>query len=326
MMPGVEPPPVEEVYERFHNVNDAWCVQAYIHLRRRGLNVHLTSRYLPGRICVTSYEHLAIRDAPFNSYVVVVRHDRGRPEICEQRIVQNALNLVDWTDHLMPLWAQPNLKARDVGRGPRMEILGFKGRDRNLAAPFKRPEFLQQLAELGVTLKMSPEEERAHRRDWAEYTNVDAILAIRNCTEYDLAIKPPSKLVNAWFAGCPAILGPEPAFQGLRKSPLDYIEVRSPADVISAVCRLRDRPDLFRAMVENGRLRAREFTPDILSRRWRDLLAGAIAAGYERWQQESRLKKALRPIQFGFRAIAHRRERHLFLRNIRVGKRIFDEP
>lgn len=324
LMRSRQVPSVESAYDRFCSSHDAWCVQTYIQLRQRGLDVYLVPRYLPGRICVTSYEHLAVRDLPFRSYVVVCRHDRGRPEICEQRIVQNPLNLVDWTDHLLPLWPQPNLQPRSPDRGTRLEILGFKGRNQYIAAPFRDPAFLRQLAQLGVAFKPSPDAEADYRRAWTDYSQTDAILAVRDCTEYDLALKPPSKLVNAWFAGCPALLGPEPAYRSLRQSDLDYFEVRSPADALAVVRLLRDRPDRYTATVENGRRRAREFAPDVLAQRWRDLLAGPIAAGYDRWRQTNWLGRAARFAQFGHRAIAHQRERQAFARNIRHGRRLFD--
>ena len=51
--------------------------------------------------------------------------------------------------------------------------------------------------------------------------------------EYLIAL--PSKLINAWLAGCPGILGPESAFQQLRESELDYIEARTVDDIVNAV-------------------------------------------------------------------------------------------
>lgn len=44
-----------------------------------------------------------------------------------------------------------------------------------------------------------------------------------------------TSFLTTLFAGCPALLGPEPAYQFLWKSELDYIEIRSPNDVISAI-------------------------------------------------------------------------------------------
>lgn len=326
LMNSSTPPPVEQLYERLLHTRDTWSVQTYIQLKRQGLDVHLVSHYVPGSICITTYDDLLIRDLPFNSYVVACRHDRGRPEICEQRIVQNQLNVIDHTDHLLTLWSQPNLQPRDQSRGTKVENIVFKGMAINLAEPFKSPEFLTRLQSLGISLSVSPADLEARFAEWTDYTKADVVLAVRNCTEYDLSIKPPGKLINAWFAGCPAFLGPEPAYQSLRESELDYIEVRSPDDVITALLRLRDAPALYSAMVDNGFRRAKTFTSDCLALCWRDLLAGSIADGYERWLRQSPIQKLVgRPAQFAWRAIKHKRESRHFFINIRSGSRLFSD-
>ncbi|MEQ8757972.1 MAG: hypothetical protein RID09_31250 [Coleofasciculus sp. G1-WW12-02] len=318
VMESPHPPPVEQIIDRFRDGNDSWSVQTYVQLKRRGLNVHLVPRYIPGQICVTSYDHLGLRDYPFHSYVVACQHDRGRPEICEQRIVQNRLNVIDSTDHFIPFWPQVALKPRDRCRGSKVETIVYKGRSIYFAQPFQSPEFLQQLQSLGMTLSLSTDLSQGGHRVWTDYRQADVVLAVRNCTEYDLSIKPASKLINAWFAGCPALLGPEPAFEHLRQSELDYIEVRSPQDAIAALKRLRDEPELYAAMVENGFRRAKDFTPDRIALLWRDLLAGSIAEGYNRWLSQSPIQKLIgRPIKFMGRAIKHKREKQRFWVSIR---------
>jgi len=320
------PPPVEEVYSRFRGASDAWGPQTYIQLKRRGLDVRFVSEFIPNQICVTTYEHLKIRARPYSSYVVCCRHDRGRPEICEQRVVQNALNLVDETDHLMPLWPQPCLQPRDASRQATVKNLVFKGRSIYLAKPFRSPKFLAALQDLGIQFKSSPEDAVEAYKFWTDYTDADVVIAVRNCTEYDLSIKPPSKLVNAWMAGTPAILGPEPAYQNLRESELDYFEVHSPEEAIAALKRLKEEPGLYQAMVENGLRRAQDFTTDRTSEKWRNLLAGPVADGYERWLAQSTFqKKVARPLKFGIRCFKHKQEKQKFFRNINHGSRPFAE-
>jgi hypothetical protein len=80
-------------------------------------------------------------------------------------------------------------------------------------------------------------------------------------------------------------------------------------------------------MVDNGFRRARAFTPDRTALLWRDLLAGSIAEGYERWLRQSPIQKLIgRPTQFVWRAIEHKRERRHFFINIYTGPRLFSEP
>jgi hypothetical protein len=323
LMTGVYPPSADEIYGRFLDLTDCWSVLTYVHLKRRGLNVHLVPHFVPGEICIIAYDELAIKDLPFTSYVICCRCDRGRPEICDRRIVQNSLNIVNATDHLLPHWPQPNLQPRILTRGTTIKTIVFKGFLWNLAKSFRSPEFMQQLQDLGVELQVSSADlgERVCD-DWIDYTQADLVLAVRDCTEYNLAFKPASKLVNAWMAGSPALLGPEPAYRSLWRSELDYIEVCSPGDVLEAIRRLQHEPSLYTAMVENGFQRAKEFTPDYIASLWRDLLAGPIAENYEQWLHQSQIQKLIgRPIQFVHRSIKHKQAIHEFRKKIDVGFR-----
>jgi hypothetical protein len=310
---STSPKKLEQYYEHCVDGLDIWSAQTYIHLKQRGLNVYLIPKPIPGQICVIPYHYLAIRDMAFDSYVVACRLDSPRPELCEQQVVINPLNVLQPTDHFLPHWPQPTLKPRDHLRGTTIKTLDFKGGKLNLAQPFQSREFHKQLNELGVTLlltstKASPQSVEQYHC-WADYTQSDVILAVRNLTEYDFTLKPAVKLINAWHAGCPALLGAEPAYQALRKSELDYIEVRTPEDVIQALKRLQQDPDLYKAMIENGYERAKEFSTDQIALYWRDLLAGPIANSYEQWLRQSALQKTIgRPIQFIQRAIRHKKE------------------
>ena len=309
---GAMPPPVEEVADRFMGARNSWVVQSYIQLRRRGLEVSLVPGYVPGRICVTSYEDLRISDRPFTSFVVACRHDRGRPEICDLRIVQNQLNVVDDTDHYLPHWPQPAIRPRDPERGTRVESIAYHGRTPSLDPAFRGEAFRDALAQRGMELVTGEVDNTAKRAQWADYRTADVVLAVRHLTPAHLAVKPPSKLLNAWIAGCPALLGPEPAYRQLRRSDLDYLEVGTPEEALAALDRLRVDPGLYTAMVENGRRRAAELTPDRIAGQWRDLLAGPVAERYEAWQGAPAWQRALRPATFVGRAVKHRRARQRY--------------
>ena len=105
--------------------------------------------------------------------------------------------------------------------------------------------------------------------------------------------KPPSKLVNAWFGETPAIMGPEPAFQSIRKSPLDYVEVITPDQVITALRDLRDNPKLYQTMIENGRQRRKDFTVESLTSEWVRIFNERVGPLFEQWQRKSRVQKRL---------------------------------
>jgi hypothetical protein len=90
---------------------------------------------------------------------------------------------------------------------------------------------------------------------------------------------------------------PEPAYQALQTTPLDYIEIRSPEDAIRQISQLKENPELYRRMAENARMRARQFTIDRIAAQWCEVLAGPVAEGFSSWSEQPVLWKSLvRPI------------------------------
>jgi hypothetical protein len=275
------PPTPDAVADRLRGGYHGWIVQTWLVLKRRGHDVTLVDRFPAGGIAVVHCDHVSVRERPWRSFVVAVRADRPPARLCDHQVVQNELGVRSPREHFMPYWPQPGLRPRDPSRGDRVERVGFIGRDRNLAEPFKSPAFRAALEDRGLELVIREE-------PWNDYRDLDVVLAVRSGRPRFLAIKPPSKLVNAWLAGCPALLGPEPAYAALRTDPLDYVEVRTPDEALAELTRLRAEPRRYRALVEQGGRRAQEFTLERMAERWEALLAGPIAADYERWRAQRR--------------------------------------
>ena len=321
VLDGVIPPDANAVFERFRDARDSWSTQPFLQLLARGLDVHLTAKLVPGAINIAPYDQLRISARTYNSFVVCCRHDRGIPRIADAVIVQNEDNVYGANDYYLPHWPQPGLIGRPRDRGVTIKNLAYKGRKLNLAPAFRSPEFIATLQNLGVTLAYSPDDEAARVRDCVDYQEVDVVLAVRDCTEYNLSIKPPSKLFNAWLAGCPAILGPESAYRQLRRTELDYFEVRTPEEVVRCIERLKREPGLYEAMVANGLERGREYTSDRTAERWRDLLAGPIMRDFKLWKASGVGASTLRRLSYPLHAAQHRMERRSFLHQIDHGPR-----
>lgn len=309
-------PPFEEFYRAEWGGSSSWIVQTYLQLKGRGLDVRLVSHFVPGAICVVSREELMKRQLlkclPFQSYLIVCQQDRPRPYICQHRIVQNQLNVLTDRDHFLPHWSQPDLQVRDPARSDRIENLVFKGRWYYLPNEYKTPEFAAQLHAIGIHFKTTPDYQ-VDLQEWTDYQTADVLLAVRQKADLYLESKPPTKLINAWMAGCPALLGPEPAYQALRQSELDYIEVNSPEQVIQALQRLQANPQLYRAMIEHGWQRSQAFTSEQIASQWYQVLSGPVAHGYEQWQQCSTMWRWFaHPTQFGYQLVRQERERRSF--------------
>ncbi len=295
-------------------------MQTYLRLREAGYqNVSIAPWWRPGGICVVANGRFAARDHGTNCFVVSYRMDKPRPVMADMTIVQNLANVEGRSEVYMPYWPQPGLIPRADDRGDRIETLAYKGRLVNFYEPFRTPEFQAELGRLGVRLVLDLDEGEKQAARWHDYSEADLVIAVRDLTKQDALIKPASKLVNAWIAGSPAILGPEPAYRDERRSDLDYVEVRSPADVLEAVRRLKEHPELYRRMIDNGRQRAADFTTERMVERWVAALSGPIAEGYRRWLETNRLGRLLR---FPGRVLRQREAQRIYLHNIHHGYRI----
>lgn len=261
---------------------DCWILLTYLHLKRRNLNVYLSDRFIPGTICVASALDFGIRDKTFDTFVVGCRSDGFKPALCDVAIVQNPANVQSKTDILIPHWPQPGLIKRNQVRENRIENLVFKGSDNNLYEAFRSEDFIRELENLGVRFQINGLQKN-RPVEWHDYSEADLVLAVRDLTQKDALVKPASKLVNAWIAGVPALLGPEPAFQKLMESHLDYIEVTTPQDALDAIRKLKHDPNLYRAMIVNGQKRAEAFSTAQIAQKWQQALAEPIAQLYSKW-------------------------------------------
>jgi hypothetical protein len=222
--------------------------------------------------------------------LVACRADFRSADEADFEVLQNGHFTDGRRTFFVPLWPQPGLIPRDATRGDRVENVAFKGYVGNLLPELREEAFGRFLAANGLRLVLDTVVDRDFSQPvgaaWHDYTNVDVVLAMRPAGNGEHTHKPASKLYNAWLAGVPAVLTPDYAFRELRKSPLDYIEVLTVDDAKSALLKLRNDAGLYRAMVDNGRLRARDFTADATADRWQMLLYETLpplAAAIPRW-------------------------------------------
>lgn len=184
-------------------------------------------------------------------------------------LVQNALHARRLVGAVyMPHWPQPNIVPRDSRRGDTFERVAFFGDARNLAAELRDPLWQEQLRrETGANLEVRGADQ------WHDYHDIDAVLAIRDFHGGRQLHKPSTKLYNAWLAGVPFVGGADSAYASDGHAEEDYLMARSPAEVLSRLCSLRNDPALRARLVEKGKGTVRDFTPEAITDRWRKLLA-----------------------------------------------------
>lgn len=287
----------------------AWTLQTYLRLAAAGLAVELVNRVgdeARDRLVVFHAKQsraLTAMGGASRAVLVGIRADNRQPLAAEFEILQNGAFADRRSRFAVPFWPQPGLVPRDAARGDRLERVAFKGFVANLDPELASPGFRAELERRGLVfdcdaIAFSGASTATDVARWADYREVDLVLALRRRSSKTDRSKPANKLVNAWLAGVPALLGPEFGFRELRRSELDYLEVEDATSALAAIDRLRASPGLYRAMVERGRARSGEFSVEAIVERWRELLFDVIP----RFAASPR-RRALRRLPLGARRV-----------------------
>lgn len=214
-------------------------------------------------------------------FLVLIRNDRHSISRAQCEVVQNpttANDLGDKPAFYIPYFPQQNLIPRNHAiRGEQLCNITYFGRRQNINAKLRSDSFRQWLLDRGMNLQLQFRPDQ-----WHDYSQTDVLIAVRDFHR-PWHQKPANKLVNAWRAEVPALLGPESSFQWYRRSELDYIETRSLEDVKKALLKLKNDPELVDRMRDNGRLRQQDVTFDIVTQCWAETLDHSIRPLARQW-------------------------------------------
>lgn len=254
-----------------------WVLQTYLYLKEAGLPVVLHNAMPQRGVIVTHFDCVdyAFRPAPEQYLVIMlvdreVAHPRARLHVLHNPLQRLPLGLKHC---YMPPWPQIALVPRDPARGERFETLGYFGYPHNLHADIVTESFQREIADLGLRMVVPPPAQ------WHDFSEIDCIMAVRNFgRETSHLNKPSLKLLNAWLAEVPAILGHETAYRHEGQPGRGYLEATTPVELLAAIRLLRDDPVRRRALVDHGRAAVREFAVARTVERWRRLLLQDVVA------------------------------------------------
>jgi hypothetical protein len=286
------PPDADSYWVGFRRGIYCWTLQTYLRLRADGFPCQLVGTLPDEGIAIAHWDSLPPDWQPTAKLLLVcIQADRARHPYAQIHIVQNPKGLVKdlmllgdrlllpGQDYYMPLWPQPGLIPREQSRGDLFENIAFFGLADNLLPELQASSWQERVKALGLNWVVVDDFER-----WNDYSNVDAILAVRSFTQKDFTWKPATKLYNAWHAGVPAILGCESAYQAERQSEFDYLEVSSLDDIVAALEHLRDDAEFRQIVGERGKIRAKETDSTCLTQQWKNLILHKFVPAYELWQ------------------------------------------
>lgn len=222
-------------------IKNNWLLRTCYHLRQAGMLATISAEPDPEAVNFYSIFDYGRKHRRHDVFALVPRGDGHFPMLADFIVNQNGLRAYSDKEDWVPHWPQPGILKRNPDRVSMAARVVFKAREINLTKEIKLNSFNDELSGMGFEFHIDALDLASGKHSWNDYREADGVLAVRNLTYRDALKKPASKLINAWFAETPALLGPEPAFQELRQSELDYIEVRSKEDVLRALRHLRAR-------------------------------------------------------------------------------------
>jgi hypothetical protein len=282
-----------------------WVFQTYSYLKQAGLPCELTGTWPESGIVIAYRESIPYNFQPSSKILLVcIEGDRTSHPHAQFRLVQNRAELRHTKIHenwdeipqpltprdvaWVPLWSQPGLMKRNTARGNNVEIIGYFGTGDNLADELIDSTWGETLAQNNFIWEFRS---RDQQDAWNDYREVDIAIAIRTFSNKSYDWKPATKLYNAWRAGVPMIAGADSAFKSERRSELDYIQVASQSGLLSMLQWLREHPDHYRAMVENGLARAESIEAEQMVTHWLRLIQDEMVPAYQRWTEGSELSR-----------------------------------
>jgi len=187
----------------------------------------------------------------------------------------------------IPLWPQVDLIPRQKNREALFKRVAFFGDPKNLTPELSTLAWQERLKK---ELSLEFEIRRADR--WHDYSDVDAVIAIRDFSHSRQLHKPATKLYNAWLAGVPFIGGHDSAYQSDGRPDIDYLIAHSPEQVLEHLRRLKEDLSFRSRLIQNGFESGKKFSQSATLERWKILIQKTLPALALQWQHQSAFQRA----------------------------------
>ena len=258
--------------------NLEWLLQAYLILKQRGnLNVICSNHFVPGCINIIHSDDLIKLRGTSKDFIVCIKGDFPWRKWAHYHIVQNQNELKANTSFL-PLWVQPGLIKRNADRKGVTRV-AYAGQTWNGNLAGTEQTWTNLFKPHAIEFVNLPTGACHDLRD------IDVLIGIRSFDDKPYNSKPPSKLVNAWHAHIPFIGGNDSAFKQVGTPGKDYLLATSHQEVLNAVLQLRDDPNFYQTLVNNGIEKTIQFTREAIATKWEDILMGPVVERLNKWDE-----------------------------------------
>lgn len=274
-----------------------WILQTYCLLRHYGVDVNI-SRDLPnsGVLVFHRRNKNTLFEQPNNKIknliLVGCRGDLHDTLIPDFELLQNDYFSDGEHKFSMPHWPMPNIVPRDPARGNTIKRIAFKGFAAQLHPDFHSKEWLDFLKSLdiewvenAVTFTHNGKS-TFNETEWADYHDIDLVIAVRPERNDFHTNKPALKLYNAWLAGVPAILGRECAYREVGSDGIDYVEINSLSDAKKTIQYLVANPEAYEKMIHMGNLKAPNYTHEAVCEAWKHFFYEILPEKIEKRQNQ----------------------------------------
>lgn len=264
----------------------SWTYQTWSLLQKSGIPCNLLEALPVSDIAIFLSMSLSSKSKPSlnpNLFLVdMVAHGHPHPA-AHFHLVHNKAH-ARWLPRslFIPHWPQPYLIPRDPNRGDRFENICFLGDPEQLALEFIFPSWSERLKkELQLHFQIKTADQ------WHDYSDVDAVIAIRDISSARYLDKPSTKLYNAWHAGVPFIGGLDSAYAADGRSGVDYLVASSVEEAFQHLRRLKEDKSFRHQLVLNGTESGKTFTREATLQQWKVFILEILPKLVEQWQKKS---------------------------------------
>jgi hypothetical protein len=255
----------------------AWVWPLYCQLKSRGMQVSFSYDLEPEAINFIHGQvaRLYFKSLDFSKYFIIgIRGDFKPFRYGPLEIVQN-LNCLGARRFYMPHFPQPGLCKRNPARRV-VENVCFAGQVNN---SIDTRLLAKDLEKIGCRFVFKNEGE------WQNLEDVDILLGVRSFSKYPYYSKPPTKLFNAWLANIPFVGGYDSAYEQVGRPSLDYLRVSTYDELLSEIKRLKNDPDLYKSLVEEGQKASKQYNEDRISNEWKEFIENKAVPLFYKWKR-----------------------------------------
>jgi hypothetical protein len=260
---------ISKNWQLFNSGRNAWVLQTFYYLRPLLPNVFLSNRMMPDAInLVHGAESRCMTWAP-DTFVINLRADYPPNKRANAEIVQNAFQSGPRKWYVTH-WPQPGLIPRDVSRGLKIETIGYFGRGTNHYSRWLRrasgwdrvKDVINDVAQiLGLKLVVKSESQ------WNDYSDVDVAIGIRSFGSGKYSTKPPTKLINAAYAGVIFFGGADSAFGHVGQPDINYVRIVSKSELKSKLATILNT-EYNEVLFRGARILANRYSLETIKNEW----------------------------------------------------------